>query len=131
MLTDHRSSWPRFSLKRLLLGMALVYVGLAIYRWWPAEGIGGRLFAMVWTDNTVWAPGYTNSVFRAVRVGMKRSEVYALLGQPLETNPLPGGGVIETWTNLGKDSFDCSIQFRRISFQGDVVIEKVAEFSPD
>ena len=111
--------------------MALVAVGLTIYRWWPAEGIGGRFMAVVWTDNTVWAPGYTNAGFRAVKIGMKRSEVYALLGQPLETNPRPGGGVIETWTDLGKDSFDCSIQFRCISFHGDVVIEKVAEFSPD
>jgi hypothetical protein len=120
----------RFRLRSLFLITALVAVGLMLHRWWPVDGFGG-IIAVVWGDNTVWAPGYTDAGFREVRIGMKRSEVHALLGEPLESHPQTGGEVIESWTTMGTTSFDCSIHFRCVTFKGDVVVEKVAEFSPD
>jgi hypothetical protein len=124
----------RFRLRSLFLVTALVAVGLtagvALYRWQPLDGYGGTVMAAVWGNNTVWAPGYTDAGFRAVRIGMKRSEVYALLGKPLGTYPTSGGGVTEYWTQMGPDT-DCSVYHRHVTFQGDVVVTKLAEFSPD
>lgn len=128
----------RFRLRTLLLITALVAVvlllGVKLYRWQPLDGYTGSLWAAL-GDNTVWAPGYTDAGFRNVKIGMKRSEVYALLGQPLGTYSDPGGKVIESWAAMGEltesNNYDCSVHIRHIAFQGDVVVEKVAEFSPD
>lgn len=120
----------QFRLRRLFLFTSVVAVGLMIYRWWPMDGLWG-VIAPVWGDSTVWAQGYTDAGFRAVQTGMKRSEVYALLGQPLSTYSDPSGEVTEEWTQQRADSFDCSLYIRQVSFQGDLVVGKFAEFSPD
>src|SRR5262245_47373426 len=125
----------RFRLRNLFLIMALAAVVLTVYARRPLDGYGGSLWATALGDNTVWAPGYTDGGFRAIKSGMKRSEVYALIGQPLGSYSEPTGEVVESWTEMGElnesTHYDCSVHFRTITFRGDVVVEKVAEFSPD
>ena len=119
----------RFRLGSLFLITAVVSAGLMLYRWWPVDGLWG-VVAVVWGDNTVWAPGYTDAGFRAVKIGMKRSEVYALLGRPLASESEPTGEGVDSWTEMGADT-DCSVHIRRVLFRGDLVVSKFAEFSPD
>jgi hypothetical protein len=42
------------------------------------------------SDDTVYAPGYSATKFRRIRVGMSREEVTRALGKPLSVDPAPG-----------------------------------------
>jgi hypothetical protein len=42
------------------------------------------------SDSTTYAPGYSETKFRSIRVGMPREEVTRILGNPLSVDPAPG-----------------------------------------
>jgi hypothetical protein len=116
----------------MLLFTAVVATGLMLYRWWPVDGVAGILGPLVFGDDTVWATGYTDAGFRAVRIGMSRTEIYALLGPPLHVMPTKTGQVAEGWTTLDSSpNAQCNLFVRQIWFQGDTATSIVAEFSPD
>jgi hypothetical protein len=108
----------------------LVALGLTVYRWLPLDGVSGILGPLMFGNDTQWAQGYTDSGFRAARVGMTREEVYKFLGRPLDLSS-DCGMVVEHWTVLDPSRVDCNLFVRDIWFQGDTVVKKVAEFSPD
>jgi hypothetical protein len=106
----------------LLLTVMFVLVAINAYRWWPS---GGR-------DGTTWASGYTDEGFQAVRVGMTRGQVYALIGKPLaiRTKDDPEGrGLydVECWSGIS-DEWD--YRRREICFDDDVVSAKHGEIRP-
>jgi hypothetical protein len=116
----------------MLLFTAVVAAGLTLYRWWPLDGVAGILGPLLFGDDTVWATGYTDAGFRAVRVGMSRTEIYAILGPPFYATPNGTGQVAEDWTVLDSSpDADCNLFVRQIWFQGDTATSRVAEFSPD
>src|SRR3954447_20359 len=65
-----RNRWRVF----LLFTIFLALVAINVYRRWPTVA------------RTSWAEGYTDKGFQAVRIGMTRDEVYALIGRPLEVD---------------------------------------------
>jgi len=49
------------------------------------DGLDGLVFrALVGSEDTVYATGYSHSSFRTIRNGLPQSDVLALLGKPLE-----------------------------------------------
>jgi hypothetical protein len=46
--------------------------------------------ALLQRDTTVYAPGFTETKFRTIRVGMKREDVIRILGDPIQIDPAPG-----------------------------------------
>jgi len=50
------------------------------------------LLGLAWSfsDTTVYAPGYSEAKFRAIRTGMSEAEVIRTLGQPLSVDPAVG-----------------------------------------
>jgi hypothetical protein len=106
----------------LLLTVMFVLVAINAYRWWPS---GGR-------DGTTWASGYTDEGFQAVRVGMTRDEVYALIGRPLvvklKEDPEDGGPYhVECWSGISEE---WDYRRREIYFDNDVVTSKHGEIRP-
>jgi hypothetical protein len=128
----------RFRLQSLLLFTAVVAIALVGYRLWPLDGWMGSLFSRV-GDDTVWADGYSDNRWRSVYVGMKRDDVYELLGSPLEVQPNPKlfgfdaprqcpGEVVERWTRTPNND---SYSIRQLVFKGDVVVDKINIFYTD
>jgi hypothetical protein len=82
--------------------------------WWPIDGAVDNIRLLFCKHGTVWAPGYTDEKFQAVRVGMRRDEVYSLLGPPLEKVGGGTGSQIENWSSPKKG--DDSYRVRTIIF---------------
>ena len=129
----------RFRLRSLFLAAALVAVICALVRWSQLDGFGGAIFSLLLPDDTLWADGYSDDSFLAVRIGMERSEVYALLGKPLEVRPSPTmfefdarrhnlGEVLECWTQTPNNSH---FHVRQVVFKGDTVVHKSSGFYVD
>jgi hypothetical protein len=110
----------RFRLRGLLAftTVVAVIIGLLV-RWWPIDGLLGNLLALGAEEDTVWAHGYSDSAFQAVRAGMGRREVYRLLGRPLRD-----WGDQEEWTYSPGDTH---YRQRIVYFAGDVVVKKQAD----
>ncbi len=73
-------------------------------------------------DDTVWAADFTDEAFRTVRAGMTRSEVYALLGPPLEVWDNGPARTYECWT---RSPADTHYRERAVMFQGTKVVKKI------
>jgi hypothetical protein len=99
---------------------------------WTLDGIEGLVFGSFLREDTVYAPGYTDSGFRRVAVGMSRSQVEALIGAPQHEWPVGGdtdrSGVGARWSHSPGDThFRCRV----LLFRNDVVVEKHTEFYVD
>src|SRR3990167_2474807 len=58
-------------------------------------------------EGTVWAPGFKESAFSKLRIGMTASEVFGLLGDPLRKRCDKDGCLwIYTWQDTGTADFD-------------------------
>jgi hypothetical protein len=73
----------KFRLRTLFLITTVTSCMLGFIYWNPLDGRYGAIRAYFSADATEYAAGYSDRAFRSVRVGMKQSEVYALLGEPL------------------------------------------------
>lgn len=80
----------RLTVRRTMIVIALV--GLATF------AIREVFFA-----NTVYSPGYSDSRFRQIRVGMTTAQVEGLMGPPLEMIPWSEQG-LEIWCYSKKPS---------------------------
>jgi hypothetical protein len=111
----------RFRLRSLFVLIAILALLLTAYRWRPIDGV----IDFGNSGHTVWAEGYSDTGFRAVRLGMKRDQVYALIGQPFEHSWIdPRGHTVEQWTAPGDDAN--TFRRRDVIFSGDTVVEKVS-----
>ena len=117
--------------KEILLTIALIFVAGVVVHLSLPDGLGGWFFLSGNSDTTVYAPGYTDSTFRRVRVGMTEAEVRKLLGPPLEvwevrllddTNRVEGIGM--AWT---KSSAKGNYRIRSLFLTNDVVAKKFKE----
>ena len=71
-----RIGGPRIKVREAMVAIALLALGLSTARWWVRYHF--------WT---VYAPGYSESHFRKVRIGMTPNEVEAILGRPIRKDP--------------------------------------------
>ena len=90
------------------------------------DGLGGCIASLIWSDSTQYAPGYSIRAFRNVKVGMTKTNVYALLGRPLDVHTA-GGKVFLWYARPARSHF----RDRRVILQNGVVVEKNAEFYVD
>ena len=122
------------TLKTLSL-VALASVGVAAGpRLWsgvenyPADGVGGIIGALVWTEDTAYASGYTLDGWKRVRVGMSRSQVEAILGPPHATFAEDQPEMSAGWSySPGDTHFRCRV----LRFRNGVVVSKHSEFYVD
>jgi hypothetical protein len=102
----------------ILLRSSKGRVGLAT---WLATGWCGlfmcaAVVAVEWShEDTVWARGFSLQRFQAVRAGMSRHEVHALLGPPLQGPALLGPGS-EAWVRNWSAGY-----WAVVAFDGDTV----------
>ena len=109
----------RFRLRSLFLFTAVVALLVCLaFPLRPIDGFIGSLF-LLFEDGTVWADGYSDAGFKAVRVGMSRSEVYKLLGKPI-TSYDDRGRRCEYWS-AGQTIYS-SYRQREVVFKGDTVV---------
>jgi hypothetical protein len=69
---SRRIDGPRFKVREAMIAIALLGLGFGAARWWVRYHF-----------ETVYAPGYTDSQFRKVRIGMTPKEVESILGRPI------------------------------------------------
>jgi hypothetical protein len=113
----------------LLLLTAAIAMLVAVYSTWvrSIDGISGNLLAIVFTEDTEYATGYSNAGFRAVQPGMPRRKVYELLGEPF-AKWTTGAELIESWTRSPSNNH---FRQRQIIFHGDRVVNKCSEYWVD
>jgi hypothetical protein len=102
----------------LLLSLLFFAAGFG-YLFWPIEGLVDTVLSLAVDEDTQWAPKYSDSAFRTVRLGMKRAEVHSLLGPPLLTWSHDGKR-IEEWT---RSPSDAHYRRRYIVFESDAAVE--------
>jgi hypothetical protein len=103
-------------------------LGLAGLHFWLIDGLDGWLWSLTMDEDTVYTPGYTDSGFRQVRVGMSEEQVHRLLGPPQKRWPLEAGRAGERWSfSPGDTNFRCRV----VLYRGGRVEEKHAEFYVD
>lgn len=106
------------SLFALTTVLAILIVAIPIY--WRSAGIVGWMF-----EDTVWAPGYSEQAFDAIKVGMTTQQVRKLMGPPIETGPWNGNRRYEGWTRSPSDS---DYRMRGVAYEGNVVDVKISMF---
>jgi hypothetical protein len=102
--------------------------GVAEY---PIDGLTGLLLGLLLGEDTTYASGYSKSGFTAVKLGMSRAEVEALIGVPQkgwsldEANPLNFGA---RWSySPGDTHYRCRV----LLFRDGRVAEKHTDFYVD
>jgi SmpA / OmlA family len=83
-----RPAGLRFTVRQLMVAVILLAFGLGAARWWVCYNFA-----------TVYAPGYDESQFRRVRIGMTSKEVESILGDPLrkDSTSAQRWGPYENW----------------------------------
>jgi hypothetical protein len=125
-----RLSRVRFTVRRMMVVVVALGIVLALARSVFIEDSPDQLLpAILLGHSTIYAPGYNESRFRAIRVGMTVSQVERLVGYPLERRE-PGWGVgddlwLYTWKRSG--------HFRRrwVVFLNGKVVEVINDFYVD
>jgi hypothetical protein len=85
--------------------------------------------AMYWSEDTVYAPRYTEAGFESVDIGWERAAVAERLGEPLARDEDLHGG--EWWSySASAETGYYWVRILRFDAAGRVV-EKVAEFAND
>jgi hypothetical protein len=83
----HRRNGLRFTVREMMVAVALLGMGLGTARWWVQYNFA-----------TVYALGYSESQFRRVRIGMTAMEVESILGLPIrKVSNSPLWTLYENW----------------------------------
>ena len=75
---------------------------------------------------TIFAAGYDEARFHAIREGMTAAEVIGALGDPLRKDPLPGGE--ETWAYSEQYTYTSNYDRRWIIFKGGLVFQVIGDY---
>jgi hypothetical protein len=96
------------------------------------DGLDGVFWSSMFHEDTVYAPGYSDTAFRKIHAGMPESEVKALLGAPISLYPAyqNTGQDWTTWCYSDSPG-DTHYRIRAIRMKDGVVIGKHAEFYVD
>lgn len=95
----------------VLVGLALMLCLLAAFSWF-----------FLYRDASLYAPGFSESAFSQVRIGMSAQDVYSLLGEPLS---ISYESFPETWLydrELHKASPDAFEPYDRVEFDANGVV---------
>ena len=94
---------------------------------WHLDGLDGLWCGLLVGEDTIYSPDYSARAFGEVEVGMTRTEVYALLGEPLSS--FEGNNFdYEVWSHSPGDT-----HFRRrtLAYSDELVTEIIGEFYYD
>jgi len=85
------------------------------------------------TDDTLYAPGYTDDHFNRIEVGMTEAEVLRRLGPPIDHpyHPTVAGESWDTGMRWTRSAHDSNYKCRVVIFRAGRVSEKHAEFYVD
>ncbi|MCP3062120.1 hypothetical protein LXT21_25360 [Myxococcus sp. K38C18041901] len=104
---------------------------LCLYVFRPMDGYVGELASLVFSEDTVFAPGYSAFKFWRIRQGMTEAEVEQLVGLPLETwtprDDEPG----ELYWGYSHSPGDAHYRMRLVRFRDGRVHETHTEFYVD
>jgi hypothetical protein len=113
--------------------LAVTLLGATMQLYFP-EGLVGLGWSLLFAgrSETRFAPGYSWSAFRHVRVGMTRDEVRSLLGQPLRVQTARYDTLYyENWV-YSESPVSRSYHARTVIFDANGrVAQRVAEFYVD
>ena len=118
--------YPRRRRIRIAAAVALLCTAalpLVLFDGWPDP-----LAAIVFGDDTEFAPGYTTLGFLRIRQGMSSDEVVRCIGEPLRRYPDNAGGERWFWTRSPHDS---SYRIRAVLFRDGRVVTRESEFYVD
>jgi len=85
------------------------------------------------TDDTLYAPGYTDDQFNLIEIGMTESEVLRRLGPPIDEpyHPQLEGQDWDEGMRWTRSAHDSHYKVRVVIFRAGRVAEKFAEFYVD
>ncbi len=124
---DDHSIRSRQSILSAIAGLVALAGLIAGLHGFLIDGLEGLALTVLLGEDTEYAAGYSDTRWRQVRPGMTRSEVRALLGEPLSQWPI-SGGTGERWT---RSPGDTHYRCRVVIYDGDLVTRKHAEFYVD
>ncbi|MBM4782058.1 MAG: hypothetical protein GQE15_30625 [Archangiaceae bacterium] len=103
-----------------LLALCSVLCGAQL---WSIEGLDGVVASLAFDDTSEFAPGFSDSAFRAIRSGMTAREVTDRLGAPLHRSG-------DVWF-YSRSACDSHFHLRLVRFDHAVVTGTHAEFYVD
>ena len=110
-----------------IFALLLMTAVAATYHFRSMDGLDGLFFSRLFQEDTIYAPGYSDTAFRKVTVGMSQAEVLALLGPPISE--------WEACDNMAmgwsKSPGDTHYRQRVVFFQNGVVTKTLSEFYVD
>jgi hypothetical protein len=119
-----------FTVSQLMLIIAFICINLAAARMLLESdcffGFG-----------TVYAPGYSESRFHRIRVGMTPAEVEMIMGEPLQKGdwgcltPSPSTGDRDTWRYSNQHDYTANFWRRWVIFEKGKVVDVVSDFWVD
>ena len=96
---------------------------------WRIDGFDGLSVPLTLGEDTVYADGYSAERWDRVAVGMTRSEVRTLLGEPLRSFGSDSGSI--SWERWTYSPGDTHYRIRVVSYRDDRVLEKHGSFYYD
>ena len=124
--------WPRvrFTVHRMMVVVAALGIVLTLTRYVFIEDSPDQLIAaLLHPRSTVYASGYNESRFRAIRIGMAVSQVESLVGSPLERRPAWWSSGDDLWLyTRGRTSTG---RRRWVVFRNGKVVEVINDFYVD
>ena len=115
-------------LKQIGIVLAMVVAMLIGLNLWLIDGINGLFWGSLFKEDTVYAVAYTDSGWRAVRIGMAEDDVRRLIGQPLQVWTNEDATVSMGWS---RSPGDTHYRCRALEFSKGRVAAKYAEFYVD
>jgi hypothetical protein len=114
----------QFGMRSLFVAVATA--AAAIWAWDSSVDTWGKALAAIFGQHTVFADGYSDRRWNAVRLGMEKSEILQILGEPLSR-----GDTGDWWAYSTQLDTTENYHRREVIFQSGKVSEKLAEFTID
>ena len=106
--------------------VALVWVVSVVHH--PLDGWGGGAMAVLYGNDTEYAPGYSEKEFGRLKPGISMKEVEERLGRPLEEYVIGGDEIGWKYTRSPRDM---SYRVRVVIFKAGFITEVIHEFYMD
>ena len=109
--------------------IVLVGVGIIIHKS-TLDGLNGFIWGKLVQEDTVYSPGYSDSSFKQITIGMPEREVKRLLGEPIKIYP-PDESNDRTKLCYSLSPEDTNYRIRAINIKDGRVVSKYSEFYLD